>query len=104
MGNESDYNHALKARRPPGGGRERILCIEQRSDDTPSRCKPGRVCCPVDDPNTGSADTEYAAILARREVEQEVAARLAVLEFLDPSQKRPTPRPNVLNKVDFFDL
>ena len=34
----------------------------------------------------------------------EIAARLAVLEALDPSQKRPTPKPSILNRVDYLDL
>lgn len=38
---------------------------------------------------------------ALREVDKEVAARLAALEALDPSQKRPTPRPNRVNYVEF---
>jgi hypothetical protein len=44
-----------------------------------------------------------ASALAMREVDQEIVARLAALEALDPSQKRPTPRPNILNRVDFMD-
>ncbi len=38
---------------------------------------------------------------ALREVDKEVAARLAALEVLDPSQKRPTPTPNRVNYVEF---
>ncbi len=38
---------------------------------------------------------------ALHEVDKEVAARLAGLEALDPSQKRPTPRPNRVNYVEF---
>jgi hypothetical protein len=38
---------------------------------------------------------------ALREVDKEVAARLAALEVLDPSQKRPMPRPNRVNYVEF---
>ncbi len=44
-----------------------------------------------------------AAALAMREVDQEIAARLAALELFDPSQKRPTPRPNPVHRGDFMD-
>ncbi len=76
-----DYNHALKQRRAGARASERTL--------------------PMSDPGLylGHAETH-----ARHEIEREVAARLAVLEFLDPSQQRPTPRPNVLNQVTSFDL
>jgi len=41
---------------------------------------------------------------AMREIDQEIAARLASLELLDPSQERPTPRPNRLGRVDYIEL
>ena len=47
----------------------------------------------------GPAET-YAA----QETKREVAARLAALEAIDPSQKRPTPRPNILGSVAFTEL
>jgi len=56
---------------------------------------------PLSDPGQflGHAETH-----ARQETEREVAARLAVLELLDPSQRRPTPKRNILNHVAFIDL
>jgi len=44
-----------------------------------------------------------AAALAMREVDQEIDARLAALEVLDPSQKRPMPKPNPVHRGDFMD-
>ena len=41
---------------------------------------------------------------AKQETEREIAARLAALEAIDPSQKRPTPKRSILNKVDYIDL
>jgi len=52
-----------------------------------------------DDDISGQAEIE-----AMHEIDQEVAARLAALEALDPSQKRPTPRPNRLGRVDYIEL
>jgi hypothetical protein len=65
---EHDYNHALKRRWPAVTASERRL--------------------PLSDPGMylGPAETH-----AKRETDQEVAARLAVLEALDPSQARPKP-------------
>ncbi len=76
-----DYNHALKRRRPGARACDRTL--------------------PVSDPGIylGPAET-----YAKQETEREIAARLAVLEALDPSQKRPTPKPSILNRVDYLDL
>jgi hypothetical protein len=76
---EHDYNHALKRRRPAVTASERRL--------------------PLSDPGMylGPAETH-----AKRETEREVAARLAVLEALDPSQTR--PKPNAPNRVDFINL
>jgi hypothetical protein len=39
---------------------------------------------------------------AMRETDREVAARLAALEALDPSQERPTPKHNGCNHGDFL--
>jgi hypothetical protein len=36
-----------------------------------------------------------------REVDKEIAARLTAVEALDPSQKRPTPKLNRVNYVEF---
>ena len=47
----------------------------------------------------GPAET-YAA----QETKREVAARLAALEALDPSQKRPVPKRSILGNVDYIDL
>ncbi len=44
-----------------------------------------------------------AMAVAMREVDQEIAARLAALEVLDPSQKRPAPKPNPVHRGDFMD-
>lgn len=41
---------------------------------------------------------------AHNETEAAVAARLAVLEARDPSQKRPTPKRNANANVDWIDL
>jgi len=41
---------------------------------------------------------------AHNETETAIAERLAVLEARDPSQKRPTPKRNVNNNVDWIDL
>ena len=41
---------------------------------------------------------------ATQETKREIAARLAALEALDPSQKRPTPKPSILNSVAFVTL
>jgi hypothetical protein len=55
---------------------------------------------PVDgEVSLGKAETHAA-----QETKREVAARLAVLEALDPSQKRPTPKPSILDKVDYIGL
>jgi len=81
MFHHDDYNHALKRRRPAASASER--------------------CLPLSDPGMylGPAETH-----AKQETERAIAARLAALEFLDPSQKRPTPKPNILNRVAFIDL
>ena len=55
-------------------------------------------------PSTGEVSLGEAETYAKQETEREIAARLAVLETLDPSQKRPTPKPNILNRVDYIDL
>ena len=47
----------------------------------------------------GPAETHAA-----QETKREIAARLAALEALDPSQKRPTPKPSILNSVAFVKL
>jgi hypothetical protein len=56
---------------------------------------------PLSDPGRflGHAETH-----ARHETEREIAARLAVLELLDPFQKRPKPKPSALSHVAFIDL
>ena len=76
-----DYNDSLKQRRPGVRASERTL--------------------PMSDPGLclGPAET-----YAKQETEREIAVRLAALEALDPSQKRPTPKPNILNRVDYIDL
>ncbi len=53
----------------------------------------------ADDDISGQAEIE-----AMHEIDQEVAARLAALEALDPSQKRPTPKRNRLGRVDYIEL
>ncbi len=78
---EDDYNDSLKRRRAGMTATER----EAEMDESGLFL--------------GPAETH-----AKHETEQAVAARLAVLELLDPSQKRPTPKPNILNRVDFIDL
>lgn len=55
-------------------------------------------------PGEGEVSLGKAETYAKQETEREVAARLALLEALDPSQKRPTPKPNILNNVAFIDL
>jgi hypothetical protein len=40
---------------------------------------------------------------AMREVDEEIAARLAALELLDPSQKRPIPKARANNHGDFME-
>lgn len=55
-------------------------------------------------PGDGEVSLGEAETYAKQETEREIAARLACLELLDPSQKRPTPKPNILNRVDFIDL
>lgn len=55
-------------------------------------------------PGEGEISLGKAETYAKDETSREVAARLAALEALDPSQKRPTPRPNILNNVAFIDL
>jgi len=55
-------------------------------------------------PSDGGLSLGEAETYAKRETEREIAARLAALEALDPSQKRPTPKPNPLNSVAFIDL
>ena len=52
-----------------------------------------------DEISLGKAET-----YTKQETEREIAARLAALEALDPSQKRPMPKPNTLNNVAFIDL
>lgn len=77
----NNYNRDLKNRRFGARASERTL--------------------PMSDPGLylGPAETH-----AKQETEREIAARLAVLELLDPSQQRPTPKPNRLNHVAFTDL
>jgi hypothetical protein len=91
MGHENDYNYALKTPRVGATGRARLLCAEQRDGD-------------LRRPNASPGDIGHIETLVKRETEQAVAARLAALELLDPSQKRPTPKPNILNRVDFIDF
>jgi hypothetical protein len=55
-------------------------------------------------PGDGEVPLGEAETYAKQETEREIAARLAVLEASDPSQKRPTPKPNILNRVDYIDL
>ena len=55
-------------------------------------------------PGDGEVSLGEAETYAKQETEREIAARLACLELLDASQKRPTPKPNILNRVDFIDL
>ena len=44
-----------------------------------------------------------AEAAADREVEQEIAGRLAALEAADPSQQRPKRVPGVWDRVDFME-
>jgi len=69
MSHDDDYNDALKQRRTG------ITATEREAEMDESGLFLGR------------AETH-----AKHETEREVAARLAVLELLDPSQRRPTPR------------
>jgi hypothetical protein len=55
-------------------------------------------------PGDGEVSLGKAETYAKQETERDIAARLAALEALDPSQKRPTPKPNILNNVAFIDL
>ena len=93
----NDYNYALKTPRVGGAT---------------ARPRQARLCSV---PSNGMAsflvgergspgDIGHIETLVKRETEQAVAARLAALELLDPSQKRPTPTPNILNRVDFIDF
>lgn len=50
-------------------------------------------------PDEDEALLGFAETYAKQETEREIAARLAVLEALDPSQKRPTPKSRTLNKA-----
>lgn len=76
-----DYNDALKRRRPAAMASERQLPLSD----------PGQYLGPVE-------------AHAKQETEREIAARLAALELLDPSQKRPTPKRSILSKVDYIEL
>lgn len=91
MGHENDYNSGLKSRRLPAAARARLLCAEQRDGEIPR-------------PDADPGEIGHIETLVKRETEQAIAARLAALELLDPSQKRPTPRANILNRVDYIDL
>jgi hypothetical protein len=77
----NDHNHALKQRQPGARASERVLPMSN----------PGLYLGPIES-------------YVKQETEREIAARLAALEMLDPSQKRPTPKPNILNSVAFIDL
>jgi ribosome maturation protein Sdo1 len=55
-------------------------------------------------PADGEVSLGKAETHAKQETEREIAARLAALEAIDPSQKRPTPRPNILGSVAFTEL
>ena len=50
-------------------------------------------------PDEDGVSLGFAETHAKQETEREIAARLAVLEALDPSQKRPTPKSRILNKA-----
>lgn len=50
-------------------------------------------------PGDDEASLGFAETYAKQETEREIAARLAALEALDPSQKRPTPKSHTLNKA-----
>lgn len=52
-----------------------------------------------DDPSIGRLASD-----AMHGIDQEVAARLAALERLDPSQKRPTPKPNRFGHVNYIEV
>lgn len=80
----NDYSPALKLRR-----RFNQRALEQLERPMPSE---GEV-------SVGEAET-----YAKQETEREIAALLAALELLDPSQKRPTPKPSILSRVDYIDL
>jgi hypothetical protein len=114
MENENDYNYALKHRRPRTSGHVPLLCIERQDvDERPERPHVFR---------TPDEQTEHEAWVrqflhdcglftdgeaetyAKQETEREVAARLAALEALDPSQKRPAAKPSPLSSVAFIDL
>jgi len=107
MGHENDYNYALKRKRP------RLTAANSPFDHSPD---PPAIELPPEQKANGEAwDRRIRLALglytdgeaethAKQETEREVAARLAALEALDPSQKRPTPRPSILNKVDYIDL
>ena len=57
-----------------------------------------------DDPVDHDLVADWAAIEATHRTDREVAARLAALEALDPSQKRPTPKRNRLGRVDYIEF
>jgi len=83
MGNENDYNDALKRKRPG------VTASASASAFNRSLTPTQRAACEA------SAD---------RETNDEIARRLAALEAGDPSQHRPSPKPSPLNSVAFFDL
>ena len=114
MENENDYNYALKQRRPRTSSHVPLLCIERRDvDDRPERSRAFRTLKEQAEQEAwvrqflhdcGLFTDGEAETYAKQETEREVAARLAALEALDPSQKRPTPKPSPLNSVAFIDL
>ena len=78
-----DYNHSLKQRRAGITASERAAEAKQTEQGV----------------RLGPAETH-----AKQETEREIAARLAALEALDPSQTRPTPKASILNPVAFVKL
>jgi len=50
-------------------------------------------------PDDGEASLGFAETYAKQETERDIAVRLAALEAMDPSQKRPTPKSRTLNKA-----
>jgi hypothetical protein len=114
MGNENGYNYALKQRRPRTSGHVPLLCIERQNlDDRPERPHVFRT--PEEQAEHDAWVRQFfrdcglftdgeAETYAKQETDRDVAARLVALEALDPSQKRPTPKPSPLNSVAFIDL
>ncbi len=94
-----DYNTALKERRSVTAPAQQLLLDEARASRRNGRraysaLAYGTVCGRQE----GREET-----YAKRDTEDAIAARLALLEAADPSQQRPTPKDNANNRVDWID-